>query len=392
MKTFPVRILLCSIGFLLCAVFANAQAGAPGTSNYPASVLAQSGAPAGNCTATNVFVVNTANGNLYTCPVVGSPYTLAGGSALPTGLTFAVPTLTVSTAGSGNGCVALSGNTSGTATICAPAVAGTSANPSAYSNVSGLPDGTAGNPAYGFTSDAGLGWYKAAAGQIAAATDGGNVGIRILTAQTVIPGNAAFCFASGTNNATNACQTGIWQPVLKLVTFGSSTANSTTTFIKSANTVIVTATDVTCGTGGTIADCSAAITIPGLSFTLPLLATNYAMDCDLIVSQATAPTANQWLIQTASNGVTNTTASYMMSTAATAMAVGAVTDQPSTTTAFQLSPSWTLGGTGTKMPVHIHASFEGVSVSGTVINLQVLAPTVADLLTIYRGAKCSLNP
>jgi hypothetical protein len=154
----------------------------------------------------------------------------------------------------------------------------------------------------------------------------------------------------------------------------------------------VTAADVTCGTGGTISSCASATTIPGLSFTLPLLATNWTMDCDLVVGQATAATANQWLIQTATNGVTNTTASYTMATAATAaMAVGAVTDQASTTTAFQISPSWTLGGTATKMPVHIHALLEGVSVSGTVVNLQVLAPTVADLLTIYRGASCSLH-
>lgn len=169
-------------------------------------------------------------------------------------------------------------------------------------------------------------------------------------------------------------------------------ASSAPTYVKGTSQTTATAADVTCGTGGTIADCSTAQTITGLSFTLPLIATNWAMDCDLVVGQATAATANQWLIQTATNGATNTAASYTMATAATASAFGALTGQGTTTTAFQIAPSWTLGGTATKMPVHIHAYFEGVSVSGTVINLQVLAPTVADLLTIYRGSSCSLHP
>lgn len=196
----------------------------------------------------------------------------------------------------------------------------------------------------------------------------------------------------GSGNANTTKDTGVTRKAAGFVVAGTGASGSLAGYFQGANTAAVTAADVTCGTTGTIADCTTAKTITGLTFTLPLSAVNWAMDCDLVVGQATAATANQWLIQTATNGVTNTTASYTMATAATAMAVGAVTDQASTTTAFQIAPSWTLGGTATKMPVHIHAYFEGVSVSGTVINLQVIVPTVGDLLTIYRGASCSLHP
>ena len=161
-----------------------------------------------------------------------------------------------------------------------------------------------------------------------------------------------------------------------------------------ANTVALTA-DWTCGTGGTVASCVAATIIGSgggvpLTFTLPLAAQSYTLECDGVVGQATAATLNQWNLLTATNGATNVTANYMMATAATASAYGAVTDTTSTTTTFQITPSWTLGGTATKMPFHIWAKIEGASVSGTVVSIQLVAPTIADLVTIYRGAACRL--
>jgi|ERR1700675_77374 len=81
------------------------------------------------------------------------------GSGLPTGLTFVSPTLTVSSAGNGNGCVALSGTTSGTSTLCASAVAGTSTNPVTMSNGLLGPNGSAVSPTYGFTNSSGVGMY-----------------------------------------------------------------------------------------------------------------------------------------------------------------------------------------------------------------------------------------
>jgi hypothetical protein len=73
------------------------------------------------------------------------------------------PTCTVSTAGGGNGVLALSGNTSGTATLTAPAVAGTITNSVVSSNAISVPNGTgcgaptlngggANNPGFSFNS------------------------------------------------------------------------------------------------------------------------------------------------------------------------------------------------------------------------------------------------
>lgn len=67
------------------------------------------------------------------------------------------PTLTVSTAGSGNGCVALSGNTSGTSTVCASAVAGTVTNPIVLSNALQVFTSGTVTPFLFFTGDAGSG-------------------------------------------------------------------------------------------------------------------------------------------------------------------------------------------------------------------------------------------
>ena len=83
------------------------------------------------------------------------------------------------------------------------------------------------------------------------------------------------------------------------------------------------------------------------------------------------------------------TANYTMATAASAFAAGALTDQASTTTTFQISPSWTPSGTATKMP-HIRVKIEGASSSGTAVSLQLVAPTAADLVTIYRGTASRL--
>ncbi len=160
------------------------------------------------------------------------------------------------------------------------------------------------------------------------------------------------------------------------------------------NTAALTA-DWTCGTGGTVSSCVAATIIGSgggvpLTFTLPLVARSYTLECDGVVGQATAVTANSWNLLTATNGATNVTTSYSMNTAVTAMTGGATTDQASTTTTFLIGPTWTLGGTATKMPFHIYAKIEGASASGTVVSLQLVAPTVGDLVTIYRGTSCRI--
>jgi hypothetical protein len=149
--------------------------------------------------------------------------------------------------------------------------------------------------------------------------------------------------------------------------------------------------DWTCGTGGTVSSCTAAVIVGStgvpMTITLPSAALSWDFDCDGVVGSATGDPANNWNLITATNAPTNTMASYSMGTAAAVGAFGATTGNSSTTT-FNIGGTWTLGGTATKMPFHIHARIEGASASGTAVSLQLVDPTVGDLLTIYRGMSC----
>ncbi len=172
---------------------------------------------------------------------------------------------------------------------------------------------------------------------------------------------------------------------------GSGTVQASTFFQSNSNRVFMTA-DWTCGTGGTVSACTSA-TIVGsgggtaLTITLPTQAQSWQYTCDLVVSQASAATANNWNLITSSNAPTNIAANYIQGDSATTFAGGATTGTSSTTT-FNIGGTWTLGATGTKVPVRIWGMIEGASATGTVISLQLVAPTVADLVTIYRGSGC----
>lgn len=261
-----------------------------------------------------------------------------------------------------------------------------------YTGANGItgPNGTTTNPTFNFASSIGMGFYRRAA-DVIGVSDSGEIA-EFFGASPVglaIGSSSSFQFTNGGPSATR--DTSISRVGPDIIGIGNGNGTNSSGFSKSAMTVF-TAADVTCGTTGTIADCTTAQTVTGLSITLPLSAQSWTFDCNGVVDQATGTAANQWLIQTATNGATSTTAYYMMATAAGVSLVGAVTDQASTTTAFQITPSWTLGATGTKMPFHIWGTISGASASGTVFNLQVINPTNADLLTIYRGASCSLAP
>jgi hypothetical protein len=153
---------------------------------------------------------------------------------------------------------------------------------------------------------------------------------------------------------------------------------------------VITA-DVTCGTGGTLTPCTSLTTITGLSATTPAIGPlTWSFDCDLVVSQATAAAANQIGVQTATTGVTNLTASAIAYTAAGTSTAAAITDVASTTTA-QSVITFTPGATGTKLPIHLSGTIEGVTGSGTTLNIMALTGAAADLLTIYRGSKCWIH-
>jgi hypothetical protein len=156
-----------------------------------------------------------------------------------------------------------------------------------------------------------------------------------------------------------------------------------------SQTAQVVTADVTCGTAGTLTPCTSFTTITGLSFTLPLEAKTWSFSCDLIVGQATGVVADQFGVQTATNGATNISASGVGYTAAGVSTAAAITGVASTTTAqsiLTMSP----GATGTKLPVHLAGTIEGVSASGTVLNITVLTGSATDVLTVYRGSSCRI--
>jgi hypothetical protein len=153
----PRRFLL--LAFCLLPLSAFAQFG----SNTARRVVSGTAAPPANCNAGPVDMyarTGATSPGFYVCLATNTwtgPITTGGG--LPAHLTYSDPTLTVSAATFGNGQVAMSGNTSGTATLTAPAVAGTSTNPITVSNIFQGPNGSGTNPTYSFTSATSTGLY-----------------------------------------------------------------------------------------------------------------------------------------------------------------------------------------------------------------------------------------
>lgn len=374
--------------------------------NASAAPIFVSGGGAGGSTAFPVTVTGGVSGAVpcFTSTTTESAGTLLTANAVVLGggagvcpltsanLNLSGAQLNIGAAGA-QGILGLVGTTSGTFTITGPAVAGVSTNAATMSNVLALPAGSAAGAALSFNGELTSGLFRPSIFSVGVLANGTIVNKTALTGWTY--GSGGVILFNSAADISGSGDTGVSRGVAGLIDIGTGAAQSTAGFIKTAHTVSLSA-DWTCGTGGTVSSCVAATIIGStatpLTFTLPLISANWSFDCELTVGQATAATANQWNLLTATNGATATTANYIMGTAATAMAVGAVTDQSSTTTTFQIAPSWTLGGTATKMPVHIAGTLTGASASGTVFSLQLVAPTVADLVTIYQGSFCSLEP
>lgn len=164
------------------------------------------------------------------------------GGGLPAGLTFGVPTLTVSTAGSGNGAVALSGTTSGTATFTAPAVAGTRTNGVTMTNGILGPDGAAATPTYGFTNSANGMWQSGGALIFTQPSSNtmffqvnGTTTTHVLTATSFDMGStsiARFANAAGPQGAT--FDVGTSRSAAGVLAVGNATAGDTTGKMKAA--------------------------------------------------------------------------------------------------------------------------------------------------------------
>jgi hypothetical protein len=203
------------------------------------------GAPSGNCSGLNYLYLNTSNGNLYSCPNPASTWTLISGGGLPSGLTYVAPTFTISSATNGNGVLALSGNTSGTATLTAPAVAGTTTNPLTVSNVLQGPSGTVNNPTYGFSSAATGGmWYDSADNATGINTPNGTEGFLLVNGPKVgmvsfeVRNTDTIGFSS-TGSVLGATDTGLSRGAADVVDCGNGTAADTSCQFKAAGVISV---------------------------------------------------------------------------------------------------------------------------------------------------------
>jgi hypothetical protein len=139
-------------------------------STSPSGIFTVTGSPVSTSGTLNVNLAGTSGGVPYfsSSTVLSSSLALAstgvvlgGGAATApstsTQLTFSAPTLTVGLAGTSSGILSLTGSTSGNATITAPATAGTSTNPVAFSNNIAVPNGTTSAPSYAFNTFSGVG-------------------------------------------------------------------------------------------------------------------------------------------------------------------------------------------------------------------------------------------
>jgi hypothetical protein len=175
--------------------------------------------------------------SLRVCQVSASSIcsTWASAGGLPSGLAYAAPTLTVSTVGTGNGQLALSGNTSGTATLTAPAVAGTSTNAVISSNVIGVPDGGASNPAIQRSAASNTGLFFS--GNNSAFSGSGTIAAIFVGSPGLSGTNTIGMVANGTSGSlagTGACAT------TTTVVSGGWAGNLTCTGTTGASTLVVT--------------------------------------------------------------------------------------------------------------------------------------------------------
>ena len=189
-----------------------------------------------------------------------------GGQASATNTAFTTngtTTLTIGVAAGGNGVLALAGNTSGTATFTAPAVAGTSTNGVTMSNVLLAPLGAVGTPAYSFSAHADAGMYYGANGVYLAHT-----GVPILRA--IQSGNpffgmsstGVFYFTSGNIDASG--DTAISRVSAGVLAVGNSTQGDASASLIAANLFNKKYTNTLTGQVAAITD-TTMVTVGGTS-------------------------------------------------------------------------------------------------------------------------------
>jgi hypothetical protein len=128
-------------------------------------------------------------------------------------------------AGTQNGELDLNGTTSGTATITAPAVAGTVTNPFAFSNGIALPGGTKALPAVNF-GFAAYGIYNSAQGATSVTANNTDV-IGFPTAGPMAPSGKGYTWSSNADLSAGAADTGLWRSAAGVIAVGIGSSTTT---------------------------------------------------------------------------------------------------------------------------------------------------------------------
>lgn len=208
------------------------------------------------------------------------------------------------------------GSTSGTATITWPAIAGTVANPLAFSNALQLPVGAQASPALVFASSSTRGFYANSATKTCFAAGGGtDVQCYQSNADLNVANTVPYSWSS-TAQASGNPDTGVSRGAALVVDMGNGTQGDTTAVVKAAGYMSV-GTKFTTNSG-----CSETTLVGGA--TAGKFTSGSAIACTVIVTMGNTATApNGWscwfndqtaipaiaIRQTASNA---TTASFLM--------------------------------------------------------------------------------
>jgi hypothetical protein len=315
----------------------------------------------------------------------------AGGGATKTLTAFTTDgaaVMTVGVAAGGNGSLALAGNTSGTATFTAPAVAGTTTNPVASSNIITVPAGAVTTPSVALAgTDSGM-WFSGSslalvsAAQIFIAASGTTTN-NIINSTFFSGANGGLTMSSNANPASAGADTGVTRLGAGIVAIGTGASANIAGLIQSGMTSRVASNFTTSGVG------TALEAITGLTITVPATAANWTFHAHLAYSQAVGTAAVAFGIQAVTNAPTNCFATGEQFTAAGTVTTGTLATL-TTTTATNIV-SGTPGGTGVNNLVDIYGTCE-LGASANTIRLLVSTSTAADLVTVLRGSYFDFNP
>jgi len=278
------------------------------------------------------------------------------------------------------GVINLLGNTSGTATITAPAVAGTTTNAVVFSNNIRAPNQANCTNGGSFNVGGSAGISFPGGANVLSVCQSNSEFIRFNNPQLQI---GAGIYSMG--NAVNAASEGMSRSANGVIAFGNGTATNKTALLQSGMTVFVASNFTTAANTN-------LQTITGLSWTFPATALNWSFDCDIAYSQATASAAVAFGIQAATNNPTNifATGIQQITVGPPATSVAGTLATLATTTATNIV-SGTPGATGTNYTVHLGGTIE-LGASANTINIMVSTATSGDAVTVLRGSRCSLTP